>query len=170
MITYLSSTSDYNADVRFPIGEGHKLIISCVNDLNVMGSGVAKSLFDKWPTVRSEYIKKGNKKPHELGDVQIIPVENDISVVNLVGQHDIRWINGVPPVRYEAVRKGLEQVSWYCEIDKGANVAIPYLFSCDLAGGEWSIVEQIIKETLSDKGIPVFIYDLFNKYNGPEKI
>ena len=170
MITYLSSTSDYTADVREPKGEGHKLICHCVNSANKMGAGVARALFEKWPTVRSKYIEKGNIKPHELGEIQIIPVESDISVINLVGQQDTFWVNGIPPVRYEAVKKGLEQVAWYCELEKEVSIHFPYLACCDLAGGEWSIIENIIKETLSDKGINVFIYDIFNKYNGPEKI
>ena len=157
-ITYIA-----NGDIRLPIGNGHKLICHCCNTANKMNSGVARSLLDKWPTVRSEYIKKGNIKPHELGEIQIIPVEKDITVINIIGQQDIFWVNNIPPVRYDAIKKGLEQVAWYCELDKEANVAIPYLMGCDLAGGSWNIVEQIIIETLSDKDITVFIYDYFNK-------
>jgi hypothetical protein len=33
-----------------------------------------------------------------------VPVEDQLWVANLVGQHDIRPHQGVPPVRYEAIR------------------------------------------------------------------
>ena len=31
---------------------------------------------------------------------------------------------------------------------------------CGLAGGDWNKVEKIINETLIDKGIEVYVYDL----------
>jgi len=45
-----------NGDVSEPIGEGRKLIIQCVNNLGIMGAGVARAIMIKWPIVRQRYI------------------------------------------------------------------------------------------------------------------
>ena len=162
MITYFSTTPDLVADVREPRGEGLKLICHVVNDANKMGAGVALALFKKWPAVRSEYIKKGNTKPHELGEVQFVTVENNIIVVNMVAQHDVCWMDGIPPIRYEALRKCFGQVAWYCSIEKDVSIHCPPLGS-GLAGGFWPTIAQIITEELVDSGIPVMVYNMFNE-------
>lgn len=151
-------------DVREPIGEGKKLICHCVNDIPAMGSGVAKALLDKWPIVRSAYMEWG-KRPNTnfgLGKIQALKVEDDIAVVNMVGQHGIHSQNGLPPIRYDAIRSACKKT---CIIAKRykATVHIPYLLGCDLAGGNWEIVEKIFLEELCEHGIEVTAYDLFNK-------
>lgn len=149
-----------NGDVTSPMGDDNKIICHIVNDANKMGSGVAKALFLKWPEVRSEYIAKGNLKPHELGEVQFIPVETDILVANIVGQHDIFWKNGIPPVRYDAIREGLKKVFIRAK-EINASIHCPPL-GAGLAGGEWSIIEKILVEEIVDNGISITIYNKFN--------
>ena len=156
-------------DVREPIGEGRKVIGHVVNDLGKMGAGVAKALKDKWPLVKSEYVKwhKTNDhlgQPFELGKVQFVFVSMDVVVANIIGQHGIKTNNktGVPPVRYEAIREGCAYISRACK-HYNATAHFPYLMGCDLAGGDWDIVEKIIQEELIDKGVETFAYDLFKK-------
>ena len=38
-------------------------------------------------------------------------MSNALWVANLIGQHDVRTVDGVPPVRYEAIQKGLQRVA-----------------------------------------------------------
>jgi hypothetical protein len=79
----------------------------------------------------------------------------------VIAQHDTVEINGVPPVRYDALCNCLKKV--YALTAKGdISIHIPYLMCCDLAGGDWSIVEKIIQEELCDKGIDVIAYDINN--------
>lgn len=148
------------ADVTNPIGDGNKIVAHCCNDKKLMGRGVAKALFMKWPSVRSEYM---DMESHDLGEVGMVCVEPDVIVANMIGQHDIRPDEkGSPPVRYFALRNALETVKENAEAWQ-ASVHIPYLMGCDLAGGRWEVVEEIIEETFAKTGIDVYIYDLFNK-------
>ena len=172
-INYLSGI-----DVREPVGEGRKIIGQVVNDLGIMGSGVAKALLDKWPLVRSDYIKWHKTNNHlgnnfALGKVQFVFVGtqsdsdkdiNDIVVANIIGQHGV-GVNketGEVPVRYEALREGCKYIANACKY-YGATAHFPYLMGCDLAGGKWEIVENILMEELVNKGVNTFVYDLFRK-------
>lgn len=63
--------------------EGPAIIAHGVNCQRVMGSGVAKALYTKWPTVRSEYM---NRESQKLGDIQCVVVGDGIIVVNCFTQ------------------------------------------------------------------------------------
>lgn len=163
-IVYLSGV-----DVREPVGGGRKLICHVVNDLGRMGSGVAKALMVKWPQVRSEYVQWHKTDKHNdqdldfaLGKVQFIYCTDDIVVANVIGQHDIRTLKGVPPVRYDALREGFNHIAKVAK-HFDATVHVPYLMGCDLAGGDWETVESILREEIIDQGIELRAYDLFNK-------
>jgi hypothetical protein len=58
------------------------------------------------------------------------PVE-DIRVANLIGQRDVRTVNGIPPVRCEAIRKGLKTAALEAR-RLGASVHLPRI-GCGLA-------------------------------------
>lgn len=152
-------------DVRKPIGEAarKKLICHVVNDLGLMGSGVARALFEKWPAVKSEYVKWAKSKNNfELGNIQALKVDENIAVVNMIGQRDIKPINGIPPVRYGALRKSCKKVAEIAS-KYNATVNVPYKMGSDLAGGDWNEVEKILIEELASKDIEVVVYDVFNK-------
>lgn len=155
-------------DVLSPIGDGYKLIIHCCNDLGLMGSGVAKSLFLKWPSVKSEYIDWKRKsdsstKNFLLGNIQVVEVEKGVSVVNMIGQHGIATNNGTPPIRYEAIRDCLLKVKELVKYKRieGEMVSIHApRFGAGLAKGDWSVIEKLVIDNLCDYDIPVTIYDL----------
>jgi len=151
-------------DLREPLGSDQKKVIAhCVNDQGRMGAGVAKALFEKWPSVRSEYIKWfQDDNGFSLGNSQIVKVENDICVVNIIGQHDTKIKDGIPPVRYEAIQSGFRFLNDLCDLC-GTTIHLPYLMGCDLAGGKWEEVEALINKELVRKGKKVYVYDLFRK-------
>ena len=93
-----------------------------------------------------------------LGHVQFVAVEPGLWVANLLGQRGIRRARGVPPIRYDAVRAGLERVADFA-LEHGATVHLPRI-GAGLAGGDWASIERIIIEELSDQGIAVTVYDL----------
>ena len=147
-----------NGDVREPIGDGTKFICHCVNDQKRMGSGVALALLQKWSRVRSEYMDWDKYGKFALGNIQVVWVEYDIAVINMVGQHDIVAKDGIPPIRYDAMKSCLEKVYSIAKRDN-ASVHIPKRCGSDRAGGDWNIIEKMIIEELSDKNINVVIYD-----------
>jgi O-acetyl-ADP-ribose deacetylase (regulator of RNase III) len=85
-----------------------------------------------------------------------VPVENDIVVANMIGQHDTcPDENGQPPIRYNAVRAALKGVNELAtQID--ATIHMPRI-GCGLAGASWDLILPIIEETCT---VNVYVYDL----------
>ena len=99
-----------------------KIIVQVVNDIGVMGSGVAKAIMDKYPIVHTEYTKWkkleycmiGKQQiPFKLGQIQVIPVEKYVYVINMIAQHQTIRENE-KPIRYSALCKCMEKVAVVC--------------------------------------------------------
>lgn len=115
----------------------------------------------RWREPEQNYRKwhcDGAAVPFELGQVQFIPVSDDITVANLIGQHGIRSANSSSLVHYEAIRAGLQRVASQ-SLATAASVHMPRI-GCGLAGGSWNVVEGIVREELAAKGVAVTVYDL----------
>jgi O-acetyl-ADP-ribose deacetylase (regulator of RNase III) len=142
-------------DATLPIGDGNKIIPHICNDIGGWGRGFVLSLSKRWSQPEEEY---RNLSPNErtLGSVMFIPVTNEISVANMIGQHDIKYSSdGLAPIRYNAVRKALISVNDVA-IKTNATVHMPRI-GTGLAGGQWGEIEKIIKHTMS---VDVYVYDL----------
>lgn len=152
-------------DVTNPIGDSRKIIVHCVNDLGVMGAGVALALLKKWPNVKKDYQKwhRSNEKltlttgQFALGQVQFVKVEKNIVVANMVGQCGICSSNSVPPIRYGAIEECLGKVCHFAKLNS-AEIHAPR-FGAGLAGGDWEEIEKLIVEKLSVNDVGVTIYD-----------
>jgi len=146
-------------DTTAPIGEGNKIIVHVCNDVGGWGRGFVLALSNKWKKPEQEYrlwAKSGNN--FSLGHVQFVQVESSIWVANLIGQRDTkRDREGNPPVRYDAIKKGLAAVSVYAK-EINATVHMPRI-GCGLAGGTRDKIEPCITETLSNSGIEAVVYD-----------
>ena len=148
-------------DATQPKGEGRKIIVHVCNDIGGWGRGFVVALSKRWPEPEQRYRAwhlGEEAQPFALGEVQFVNVSQEIWVANLIGQRDVRAIGGVPPVRYEAIRKGLKQVASKAK-ELEASVHMPRI-GCGLAGGKWDEVEPIVKEELTGSGSEVFVYDL----------
>ncbi len=148
-------------DATRPAAEGHKLIVHVCNDIGAWGKGFVVALSQRWPLPEMRYLAwhhSHEKQPFALGEVQFVEVEPDTWVANLIGQHDIRPREGVPPIRYQALREGLRRVAEEAR-RLNASVHMPRI-GCGLAGGTWDQVGPIIEEELASKDIPVTVYDL----------
>ena len=150
MITYV------NGDATQPIGEGKKVIPHCCNDKNIWGSGFVMAISKRWTKPENDY---RCLPEYPLGNVRFIQVESDIIVANMIGQHGVgrgEMIDGVlvPPIRYQAIREALKTVNTYCH-ENNATVHAPK-FGSDLAGGDWNVIEKIIKDEME---VDVTIYN-----------
>ena len=148
-------------DATQPVGEGPKIIVHVCNDIGGWGRGFVVALSRRWPEPEQCYRawhRGESENPFVLGEVQFVQVGNTLWVANLIGQRDVRPVEGVPPVRYEAIRKGLRRVA--AEARRlGASVHMPRI-GCGLAGGQWEDVGKIVEEELVNSGVPVTVYDL----------
>jgi O-acetyl-ADP-ribose deacetylase (regulator of RNase III) len=148
-------------DATRPMGEGPKVITHICNDVGGWGSGFVVAISNRWPTAEAEYRRwhaEGGEAPFALGEVEFVEVEPSLWVANMIGQHGLRTVNGVPPVRYEAVEAALTKVAEFARA-QSATVHMPRI-GCGLAGGEWNKIEAIVDRTLVRNGIAVTVYDL----------
>lgn len=144
-------------DATNPKGNGKKLIIHVCNNIGGWGKGFVLAISKKWTQPEIEYRKwHKSKKKFQLGYIQAVKVEKNVAVVNMIAQHDIKTINGVPPIRYEAIQQCLTKVENLAQKYQ-ASIHAPQ-FGAGLAGGKWEIIENIIDETLCKKNIPVNVY------------
>ena len=150
MINYLK------ADATIPQTEGNIIISHICNDIGAWGKGFVLAISKRWKEHKQWY-KEG--EDFALGAVQFVAVEENVWVANIIGQHKIyKDENGNPPIRYEAVKEGLQQVAEFAQ-KINAKVQMPRI-GCGLAGGSWDEIEAIIEDTLLQKGIEVFVCDI----------
>ena len=142
-------------DATQPVGDGLKIIVHCCNDQGKWGRGFVLALSQRWPKAEQEYRRWFRTGLPTLGAVLYVRVAEDTVVANLIGQHGIHTVDGVPPIRYEALERGLQRVTNFAETH-GATVHAPRL-GAGLAGGEWARIEEILQRVMT---VPVTIYDL----------
>jgi len=134
-----------------------EFIIHQVNCRDVMGSGVAKALYEKWPKVKTCYHEfnapfiERNVQDRLLGLMDLVVVDkiNHTIVINAYTQNYF-GNDGKQYTNYEAITKVFTFVSKNLKIDK---IAIPYNYGCGLGGGDWNIVSKIIEDTFGDKAV-----------------
>jgi O-acetyl-ADP-ribose deacetylase (regulator of RNase III) len=139
-------------DATRPIGDGKKIICHICNDIGAWGAGFVLALSKRWQ-YPEQFYRARQKYP--LGHADILKVEDDIYVANMIAQHNIGpRSDGLPPIRYTEVANALFTVNKVAE-EMGASLHMPRI-GCGLAGGEWSIIETIIKQFVT---VPVTVYD-----------
>jgi O-acetyl-ADP-ribose deacetylase (regulator of RNase III) len=161
-------------DATRPLGAGRRFIVHICNDQGGWGAGFVLALSRRWSLPEQKYREWFRGKlndmgaPFELGQVQYVQVERDLWVVNMIAQtgygpknrglHQTSAPNATPPIRYDALRKCLDNVGREAQF-LGANVHCPRI-GCGLAGGKWEEVEPILTATLLTRGVGVTVYDL----------
>lgn len=142
-------------DATQPTVDGKKIICHICNDKRRWGAGFVLALSKKWKEPEAMYRSIDTQKLY-LGNVQFVEVEHDITVANMIGQHDTNPDEtGRPPIRYGAVRAALATVNDLA-YKTNATIHMPRI-GCGLAGGKWEDIEKIIKEVCS---VSVYVYDL----------
>ena len=147
-------------DATNPATEGNKIIVHICNDIGGWEKGFVMAISDRWKEPETKYKEWYSSQDNfSLGQTQFVKVKDDLWIANLIGQHKInRDKKGNPPIRYEAVAKGLAKVGEFAK-QNNATVHMPRI-GCGIAGGTWDKIEPIILSTLADKNIQVTVYDL----------
>lgn len=162
-------------DATSPQGDGKKYIVHICNDIGGWGAGFVVALSRRWNSPENEYRKWHREQSYtdsnysdcifQLGNIQEVAVTDDISVINMIAQHNCSWMRDVnskmiPPIRYGALERCLNKVADLA-FKNNTSVHMPKI-GAGLAGGNWNRIEKIIEKTLVDKGIDVTVY-LFDK-------
>ena len=147
-------------DATRPIGEGPKILVHVCDDTGSWGKGFVMAISKRWKEPEREYRRwrrEAAELPFELGQVQFVQAEPGLWVANLIGQQGLGVRNGVPPVRYPAIRTGLSRVGQFAQ-EHGASIHLPRI-GCGLAGGKWEEIEPLLESELVAAGVAVTVYD-----------
>lgn len=149
-------------DATQPRGAGPRVIAFIVNDKAISwGKGVSRAVGQKWPHARRTFTERvlKDKSALRLGNTFQVQLENDLWAFQMVCQHGY-GPSVLPRIRYGALKSCLDELVQYA-VGLNASVHIPRLGSGE-GGAPWSIVSQIVDETLCRGGVPVTVYDLPN--------
>ncbi len=144
-----------------------------VNCQGRMGSGIAKSIRERWPVVYTEYRAKFDEMEEKLievcgswesqvdisdvllGDVQLVRVGDNKTVVNLFAQQYYGY-DGKRYTSYDGFWTCLSKIRE--TIPVGATIGFPDHIGCGLGGANWEVILTMIEEALND--YDVYIYKL----------
>ena len=129
-------------------------ILHVCNNKGVMGAGVAKALYTKWPKVREVYMAA---EKYELGDIiwaNDLEVPDDcfgpdLAVGNMIAQ-DGYGRDGKQYLDYNALAEALGYAQRYVDGWYGGPIYVPYYMGCGLAGGNWESVMALLETYTPD--------------------
>jgi O-acetyl-ADP-ribose deacetylase (regulator of RNase III) len=130
------------------------IITHCCNDIGKWGHGFVVPLGNKYPAAKSAYLALQQRN---LGSVNFVTGfdNGNIIIANIIGQHGIATFKDTHPIRYDAIKEGIDTI---------VNYAYPRLLSihmprigCGLAGGKWSEIEKILNQFPEAE---FYVYDL----------
>ena len=134
------------------------IIAHCCNSVNKWGSGFVLALSAKFPEPEKEYHNWFATGKPQLGDVQFVTVAPDLIVANIIGQEGTRWKGNVPPIRYDALAKGLD-LTYKKALNGGLSVHAPML-GMGRAGGSPKVIDKLIRGSML---VDTYIYTLENE-------
>lgn len=143
------------------------------NNVGVMGAGIAAQIRKRWPTVNRAYAA-ACKEDDLLGTTLLLPTGQPDGGPAWIANVMTQTLSRVPfpkarhrAVEYDATDAALQDLAnqladrWP---DASLTIAMPRI-GAGLGGGEWSIIEAIIRSTLVAAGHTVTVYD-FNPNPG----
>lgn len=143
------------------------IIAHQVNCKGVMGGGLAKTIKDRYPEVFDvykefidDYWAINNEPP--LGASCTWAVDGH-EIWNIFGQDD--YGRDKCYTDYQAVKDAFtDRIISYRELEDipadyaQMPIAIPYLFGCGLAGGDWSIMKKTLEEIEKEQNVIFVAY------------
>jgi len=143
---------EINGDLIKLAKEGNfDIIVHGCNCHRRMGAGIALTIRQNFPEV--EYKDKVTKC-NIIGNIdEVILKKYNFKIINAYTQNYWGKCNAseTQQMRYDAIRNCMKKIN---DKYKGLCIGLP-LIGCGLAGGDWNIVKQIIKEELKDCNVTI---------------
>jgi hypothetical protein len=163
------------------------VIVHIVNDIGAWGAGfvrtlsrtlpMSEKLYRDWHMMRPrDFESEERTGPLALGHVQLVTCTSPF-VANVCGQHGIKSARvqsapgharvEVPPIRYDALRTGLERLEKILSrrdesrrLDSKSylgdyQIHMPRI-GTGLAGGDWDLIEPIVADVFKDRRTVVY--------------
>jgi O-acetyl-ADP-ribose deacetylase (regulator of RNase III) len=137
--------------LEFPL-EG---LMHQANCMHVMGSGIAKSIREKYPEAYHADVTSGNKGSNRLGTYSVAQTKDGKWIYNLYGQFN--YGTHTRQTSYDAVCNGLVKIRKNIEEKNLKTFGCPKLMGCALGGGSWDIVRAIINDVFEDCEIEFYV-------------
>lgn len=137
------------------------------NGKGVMGSGIAKSIKERYPVAFEVYEEEFKNRGLQLGTFTVGQLPDGKKIANLVVQEEFGREEGRKYVDYEAfyialktLRDALEHAQ-----KEGRNyvLGLPHNISCGLAGGDWCVIKGTIECLFFKSPIRCVVVELENK-------
>lgn len=137
-------------------------ILHVVNDraLRWGARGFAAALREEHPDAYDEYVQWGQQSPSEkrLGNVHIADLLENRYVVSLIAQEGYGSSRS-PRIRYHALNQSLQIAADYL-LETGVEIVQMPPIGTGQAGGNWSVIEGMVRETLVSAGFEVRVIEL----------
>lgn len=138
---------DYKGDI---FNSGVNGIIHQANLHHTFGSGIAAQVKVKFPDAYQADLATKEGDYHKLGTFSHA-YQHKIDIFNIYSQIGFRTVGNQCATHYPSVFAGMTAVRKYIDdtsIDY--RLGIPYKYGCGLAGGDFIIVEKIIRDVFKD--------------------
>ena len=138
--------------------------VHVANLYHTFGSGIARSILQKFPKVYDKDIETRYGDVSKLGSYSCCVLDDSRWVCNLYAMERI-GNNGDPldrNLKYDHFYDGFYKI---CSdaAEKGKKIiGVPYLIGCCRAGGNWNIVNQIMIEIVTEFDLELQIYKIEN--------
>jgi O-acetyl-ADP-ribose deacetylase (regulator of RNase III) len=141
--------------------QGINCIAHSSNCCNVMGSGIARQIKERYPVAFEADTKAARAGENRLGLLSVAKLEDGKRIVNLYTQavfgRELRYVS------YEGFYKALEHLKELLENaakeGRQYTLGLPYKISCGYAGGDWRIIETMIHVLFDESPIEVYIVE-----------
>ena len=123
-----------------------------------MKSGIAPLIADEWPDVRKVDNLTARGDVDKMGHFTFAKVPEG-KIFNIYGQY--HWSRKHPRygTSYEHLGLGFSRVCDFMVNNKIQTLGLPRI-GCGLAGGDWGVVEHLIKMHFAHTDIEVIVYEL----------
>ena len=121
------------------------VIVHGCNCQNTMGAGIAKLIKQRFPAAYEADLATEKGSRDKLGTISSATVdcgENSLTIVNAYTQFN--WRGRGVKADYDAIRRAFREIKSQFS---GRRIGYP-LIGAGLAGGDWSVISQIIVEEL----------------------
>ena len=136
-----------------------QVIAHQVNCMGVAGAGLAKQIMDKYPENLHFYLNHCSRfsADYLLGTALFVECTDGKIIANLFGQKRFGRDNKMY-TDYGALDTALGFLRKFMDEKGLTSVAFPYKLGCGLGGGDWKVVESILKKRFGD--LDCYIYKL----------
>ena len=154
-ITYL------RGDALEPRGDGPALVTQIVNDAtpNWGGRGFAQAVRARFPSVQEDFKHwvSLHRSSFQLGQTRLYQTRPGLWFASMIAQEGYGASEG-PRLRYGALQKCLIRLA-NSAAERNATVHMPRI-GAGQAGGDWAIIEELIRQEVCERDVPVIVYDL----------